>query len=103
MGELNPIKQFKDTVAFAKQSIGDTTKTLGDWVQSGIDHSKRIGRHLGYGKVIPSLNPKSPPPLVVPMPDEQTLQEAQRRRFAGQVTSGRASTVLTQQQDDSLG
>jgi hypothetical protein len=78
---------------------GDIIKGVGQATQSMIDGSKKIARGLGYGKVVPSLNPKIAPPLVVPMPDEQALQEAQRRRFAGQVTSGRASTVLTQQND----
>lgn len=81
---------------------GDVVKGVGQVTQSMVDSSKSIARHLGYGTVVKSLNPKAPAPLIVPMPDEEALRQAERRKFSGKVTSGRASTVLTNQ-DDTLG
>lgn len=87
----------------------DVLQGAGDVFESMREGSKKIGEKLGYSKA--GLSPKSDAtkdaefrarPLTIPMPDEEELRRAQRRRFSGQLTSGRASTVLTQQ-DDTLG
>lgn len=100
MGGLNPVKLVKDIA-----------HGVGDAYQSMLDGSRRIGEVLTGGASSKLTGPSTHTlkaiarsrPLIMPMPDEQALQEAQRKKFAGQVTSGRASTVLTSQSDDTLG
>jgi hypothetical protein len=69
-------------------------KGLGKFAQWGIDQSKSIGRHLGYGSVIKSLNKDPPPPpATIPLPDEAEIARL-RRKKAAQRAGGRASTML---------
>lgn len=93
----------------AEKAVNWVGDKVGNVWHSFEEGSKQIGEALGFEKT--GLTPKSDStkrkiaasrPQIVPMPDEDELRRAQRRRLAGQVVSGRASTVLTQQ-DDTLG
>lgn len=65
----------------------------------------------GIGKVFSSIlggktpkAPKVPKPVVMPVPDEDAIKAVKRRSLAEQFgRSGRASTILTNNNDDTLG
>lgn len=89
--------------------MGDLKRGVSHLWNSFKEGSKQIGEALGYEKA--GVTPKSDKtkraiaaaaPQVIPMPDEETLRRSQRKGYAGLSRSGRASTVLTQQ-DDTLG
>lgn len=73
------------------------------------DGSKQIGEALGFESA--GVTPKSDKtkaairantPPTIPMADEEALRRDRRRRLAGQAERGRASTILSQE-DDYLG
>lgn len=75
-------------------------------LRSFKEGSKQIGEALGYGSVgvvsdktkreIAAANAPEP---AIPIADEEELRRARRRRLAGQPRSGRASTILTSDED----
>ena len=89
---------------------GDVLRGVGDVFESMREGSKKIGEVLGYEKA--GVTPKSDAtkrklaaaiPPVIPMPDEEDLRRQRRRRLSGQAqASGRAATILSQE-DDQLG
>lgn len=82
----------------------DIYKGVGDFAQWGIEGSKKLGRVLGYDKAFKGLaKPPPPGPPVAPMPDTEDLQRARRRRLGSMSRSGRASTILSDTTDDTLG
>jgi len=85
-------------------------KWIGDKSQDMIEGSKQIGEVLGYEQA--GITPKSHStqstiaaarPPVIPEADDDQLRRGRRRRLAGQAgRSGRAATILSQD-DDQLG
>ncbi len=86
-------------------------KAFSNLFESMKEGSKRIGETLGYEKA--GVTPKSDktkrqlaaantPEPVIPIADEEELRKARRRRIASQPRAGRASTILTSD-DDTLG
>lgn len=100
MGDLK--RGVKSTV----RSIG---KKLSQTYESMKEGSKQIGEALGYEKA--GVTPKSDKtkrklaaamPITVPVADEEELRRARRRRIASAPRAGRASTILSND-DDTLG
>lgn len=89
----------------AKRTVHSIKKVWGD----AYEGSKQIAEKLGYERA--GVSPKSEKTKqqlaamvqpVIPMPDEEELRRARRRRIASQPRAGRASTILTSD-DDTLG
>ena len=60
------------------------------------DANQNFAGKLGIG---PERSSKGPRPVVTPMPDEEAIEDARRRRARMRLGSGRESTIYT----DSLG
>lgn len=85
----------------------------GRWFKDQFDSmkegSRQIGEKLGYEKA--GITPKSDSTRqmlasqqqpIIPLPDEEELQRNRRRRAGSAQRSGRASTILSND-DDTLG
>lgn len=89
--------------------MGDLKRAVKRVFHSMKEGSKQIGEALGYEKA--GITPKSDKTKrqldamvepVVPIADDEELRRARRKRIAGQPRAGRASTILTSD-DDTLG
>lgn len=89
--------------------MGDLKRGVKRLFHSMKEGSKQIGEFLGYEKA--GVTPKSDKTKrqlaamvepVIPIADEEELRRARRRRIASQPRGGRASTILTSE-DDTLG
>lgn len=94
-----------------KSTFKSVGKKLSQTFESMKEGSKQIGEVLGYEKA--GVTPKSDktkrmlaaanmPEPVMPIADDEELRRARRRRLAGAQRSGRASTILSGD-DDTLG
>jgi hypothetical protein len=91
-----------------KRGFKSVRKAVSGTWESMKEGSKKIGETLGYESA--GITPKSDKtkrmlaeanaqPPAVPMPDEEELRKARRRRIASQPRAGRASTILSSDED----
>lgn len=93
----------------AKRTVKSIGKKLSQTFESMKEGSKQIGEFLGYERA--GVTPKSDKTKamlaaavepVIPMADEDELKRSRRRRYAAATRSGRASTILSGD-DETLG
>lgn len=95
-------KPFKKAFKAVKNVIKDIGHGLGDFYQDALEGSRQIGETLGYGTTSKKTKRRiaAAQGPVIPMPDEEEIRRARRRRYAGAQRSGRASTILSQSDED---
>lgn len=93
----------------AKSTVKSLGKKLSQTYESFKEGSKQIGEVLGYEKA--GVTPKSDKtkqmladavPPVMPEADDEELRRSRRKRVASAPRSGRAATILSND-DDTLG
>jgi hypothetical protein len=92
--DLNPVKQIKKAAKWVKKQV-----------RYAKEGSLQIGEALGFDQLIPDSNRKKRMTAgveapVIPLPDEEEIRRARRRRYASAPRSGRASTILTETDGD---
>lgn len=89
-----------------KRAFKRGVRSVKKWADDALEGSKQIGENIGFASVgLMSNKTKrrmaaaNAEPPTVPLPDEEELRRARRRRLAGQPRTGRASTILTSDED----
>lgn len=94
-----------------KRGIKKPFKWIGGQFKDALEGSKQIAERLGYERA--GITPKSDSTKAmlaaanagdpaIPIADDEELRRARRRRYAGAARTGRAATVLSEE-DDLLG
>ncbi len=89
-------KEIRDTFSDVADAVGD----VGESFKSG---SKKIGRTLGYDRVVPGIAKKPPrAPAPIPLPDMDALRRVRRRAAASRAGYGRFATILSEDEEEQL-